>query len=110
MLLTVVCEDVASCVAKRSFGDDVYETTRLYVRAAFRGFGVGRRPATEVIEAARKAGYAKMRLDTVPAMVEAIAMYRSMGFVEVEAYRVNPVEGAVFLELDLAGGGGGGGR
>ena len=104
LLLTVVGDDLAGCVAMRPFGDDICEMKRLYVRPAFRGRGVGRRLATQIIEAAREAGYARMRLDTVPSMVEARALYGATGFVEIPACRVNPVEGAVFVELDLDGG------
>lgn len=74
----------------------ICEMKRLYVRPVFRGLGVGRRLATVVIEAARKAGYAKMRLDTVPAMVGGMAMCRTLGFVGILAYRRDPVEGTVF--------------
>jgi ribosomal protein S18 acetylase RimI-like enzyme len=53
------------------------------------------------IEKARGMGYRRMRLDTVPAMKSAKALYRSLGFKKIGAYRYNPIEGAEFLELDL---------
>jgi carbonic anhydrase len=67
----------------------------------FRGQGIGRLLAEDVITEARKRGYRKMRLDSLPAMREAQALYRSLGFTEIDAYRPNPIQGAVFMELEL---------
>ena len=92
---------VVGCVALRRIDADSCEMKRLYIRPAGRGRGVGRALAAAVIVEARGRGYRSMRLDTAPSMTEAIALYRSLGFVSIGAYRHNPIDGALFMELSL---------
>jgi ribosomal protein S18 acetylase RimI-like enzyme len=91
----------AGCVGVRRFGGSACEMKRLYVRASQRRRGLGRRLATIAVDEARRLGYACIRLDTVPWMREAAALYRSMGFRTIEPYRPNPIPGAVYMELTL---------
>ena len=101
-LLIAQYEDApVGCVALRPLQADICEMKRLYVRPGFRGLKVGRLLVERLIEEARAAGYARMRLDTLPNMNEARVLYESFGFHRIDAYCENPIPGAIFLELDL---------
>ncbi len=103
LLLARVGGQAMGCVAVRPLDDARCEMKRLYVRPAGRGRGLGRALAERAIAHARGAGYARMLLDTLPAMGEAQTLYAALGFVDVAPYRENPVPGSRFLALDLSG-------
>ena len=98
LLLARIGGQAAGCVALRPQADGAAELRRLFVRPAFRHAGLGRRLAEEALEGARSLGYARVRLDTLPAMREAIALYRVLGFQEIPPYKDPPGPGAIFLE------------
>jgi putative acetyltransferase len=90
------------CVGLRKLEDGICEMKRLYVRSGFRNEGVGQILVENLIEDARAIGYSKMRLDTLPIMHEAHALYRRFGFIEIGPYLKNPTPNALCFELALS--------
>lgn len=105
LLLALVDGAVVGCCALRPLDSADYpnasEMKRLYVRRAFRGFGLGRQLAEAVMDGARRAGYACVLLDTLDDMETARALYNDLGFVAIEPYYYNPIPGAHYLKADL---------
>jgi GNAT superfamily N-acetyltransferase len=101
LFLALEDDEPAGCIALRRIDTEICELKRMYVRAGYRGRGIGRRLAETVILAAREIGYQRMRLDTVPGMDSAMKIYHSLGFRGIEPYRFNPIEGAIYMELKL---------
>jgi len=99
--LAYVGPDLAGCVALRPLKPGEAEMKRLYVRPGFRGHHLGRALAELVIDAARSAGHRTLKLDTLPAMKEAQALYERLGFVDIAPYNDNPIGGVRFLALPL---------
>ncbi len=93
----------AGCVGVRPLpdSDGVCEMKRLYVAPEARGHGVGATLAMAAIKVAKEIGYKKLMIDTLPSMRMAVKLYRELGFTEAPAYYKTPVEGTMFLALDL---------
>jgi len=94
------------CVALRPLPADAAsapaaELKRLYVRPEARGTGLGAALARAAIDAARAIGYREIKLDTLPSMTEARALYAALGFRACDAYYANPVPGTAYLRLAL---------
>ncbi|MBO9687673.1 GNAT family N-acetyltransferase [Roseateles chitosanitabidus] len=106
MLLALIDGQVAGCGGFRPIADSDYanacEMKRLFIRPAFRRFGLGRTMAQALIDGATSAGYSSMLLDTLDDMEAARDLYESLGFVEIPPYYFNPVPGAHYLKVDLA--------
>lgn len=105
MLLALVDGAVAGCGAFRNLPDVDYpnacEMKRLYVRPAFRRFGLGRLLAQALMDRASQAGYSSMLLDTLDEMEAARGLYESLGFEEVPPFYFNPLPGAHYLRVVL---------
>ena len=105
LLLAYVGGALAGCGGLRALPDVDYanacEMKRLYVRPAFRRFGLGRQLAEALLDEARRAGYSVMLLDTLDDMESARELYTTLGFVEIAPYYYNPIPGAHYLKAEL---------
>ena len=105
LLLAEVEGAIAGCCALRPLDTADYpnasEMKRLFVRKAFRGFGLGRELAEAMLDRARQAGYACVLLDTLDDMESARALYTDLGFAEIPPYYHNPIAGAHYLKVDI---------
>jgi putative acetyltransferase len=105
LLLAWVDGALAGCGAFRPLADSDYanacEMKRLYVRRAFRRFGLGRLLAQALLDSATQAGYSAMLLDTLDDMEAARELYASLGFEEIPPYYFNPIPGAHYLKAEL---------
>ncbi|MDS4070051.1 MAG: GNAT family N-acetyltransferase [Candidatus Competibacter sp.] len=102
LLLARDGEQAAGCVALRPLDDGACEMKRLFVRPAYRGRGLGRILATQIVNAAAALGYAVMRLDTLDTLDRAMHIYTSMGFQRRASYYANPLPGVVYWERALS--------
>ncbi len=102
LFLAVINEKVAGCIALRKIDDETCEMKRLFVREDFRGFGLGKTLIEKLFAEAKKIGYKRMRLDTLPdKMPKAVELYRSYGFQEIAPYYENPYKETLFMEKVL---------
>ena len=105
LMLAFVDGELAGCGGFRPLGDVDYanacEMKRLFVRRAFRRFGLGRLLTQALIDGALQAGYSAMLLDTLDDMEAARGLYESLGFIEVPPYYFNPIPGAHYLKVEL---------
>lgn len=107
-LLAWVDGAVAGCGGVLPLADadapNACEMKRLYVRPAFRRFGLGRGLAESLMQAAVEAGFSVMYLDTLSDMASARELYASLGFEPTAPYYYNPLPGAHYFCADLGGG------
>lgn len=102
LLLAYAEDEPAGCVALHRFDQGAAEMKRLYVRPSFRGRHIGQQLIDRLMVDARAIGYTSIRLDTIPSvMAKAVELYRSYGFREIAPYRMNPIEGALYMEKQL---------
>lgn len=102
LLVSDVGDVIAGCIGLRRLDETTGELKRLYIRPEYRGRGLGRQLAIAAIAAARKAGYSRIRLDTVPGQDSAECLYTSLGFIDIPPYYDNPRHAVRFMQLDLS--------
>ena len=101
LLVAHIDGGIAGCVGLRPLDGGIGEMKRLYVRPAYRSSGLGRQLVEAVVRSARQAGYRELRLDTLPSMASAQALYRRLGFVEIPPYNNTHLPGTRFYALAL---------
>ena len=101
LLVAEVGTDAVAMIALRPLAEGVCEMKRLFVQPSARGLGIGRALITRVLDEARASGYGEMRLDTLPVMGEAQAIYHAFGFRDIEPYYQTPIAGTRFMSLTL---------
>jgi GNAT superfamily N-acetyltransferase len=101
LLLASTAGQAAGCVAMRPLAQGICEMKRLYVRAPHLGRGLGKKLALRVVERAKTAGYARMRLDTLEKLRPALSLYTGLGFQTCMPYYENPLPGVIYMEKPL---------
>lgn len=102
LFLVYESDQLAGSIALRPIDHTTCEMKRLFLRSDFRGKGLGRKMVESILKEAQTIGYLRIRLDTIPGrMSEAISLYRSFGFKEIEPYYDSPFGDTLFMELDL---------
>ena len=89
------------CIALRRLDGDRCEMKRLYVRPEYRGRGIAGQLIRRITEDARQLGCRHLLLDTLPALEDAVRLYRKLGFYEIPCYNDSPPEATLFFQLDL---------
>lgn len=102
LLLAKRGDHVLGCIALRPLEPPhIAEIKRLFVRPQARGKGVGKALVQAVIATAQQAGYDEIKLDTLPGMQDAIALYKAAGFAPIPPYGSHPYPGLVTLGRKL---------
>jgi len=101
LLLALVDGAPVGCVGLRPHDATRGEMKRLFVQPGHQGRGLGRQLVEVLIKEARAIGYTSLLLDTLPSMQNAIRLYASLGFVHRASYFDSPVDGNVFMQLNL---------
>lgn len=101
--LAVLDGEAVGCVALSRFDAETGEVKRMFVQQRARRHGIGRALLFRLQRDARAAGYRRLRLGTIEAMLPAQRLYRDMGFVQISDYRPSlTTVDTLFFECDLS--------
>jgi GNAT superfamily N-acetyltransferase len=101
LLLVYNGDKAIACAGVRKIDPTTAELKRMFVDPAYRGHQLGQQLLQMALAVSKQLGYSSIRLDTVPQMRSAIKLYELAGFREIDAYRFNPMPGAIFMEKEL---------
>ena len=101
LYIVKVDNEVSGCIGLRKIDNESCEMKRLYVRPIFRGYNIANKLVKTVIEDAKRIGYKRMLLDTLPFLERAIHLYKKFGFYEITSYNNSPMDTAIYMRLDL---------
>lgn len=101
LYLLTVENEIAGCIALRKIDDENCEMKRLYIRPTFRGYKFANQLVKLLIDDAKRIGYKRMFLDTLPFLERAIQLYYKFGFYEIEPYNNSPMDTSIYMKLDL---------
>jgi GNAT superfamily N-acetyltransferase len=101
LLLAKRGDHVLGCIAFRPLSPGIAEIKRLFVRPRERGKGIAKALVAAALNAAHAAGYKEIKLDTLPDMAGAMALYKSFGFAPTEPYGSHPYPGLLCFALSL---------
>jgi ribosomal protein S18 acetylase RimI-like enzyme len=92
---------VLGCIALKRLAHSVAEIKRLYVVQQGRGLGIGKALVMAILKEAARLGYREIKLDTLPHMTPAIALYQSLGFKPIAPYGSFPYPGLLCFGQSL---------
>ncbi|MBA2587099.1 MAG: GNAT family N-acetyltransferase [Alphaproteobacteria bacterium] len=102
LLLAKRGDHVLGCIALKALAPSVAEIKRMFVRPKARKSGVGKALVTAALAAAKTLGYREVKLDSLPEMTAAIALYKIFGFAPIPPYGSHPYPGLVTLGKSLS--------
>lgn len=101
-IYVISCDgEIAGMGALTRLDEEYGEVKRIYLYPAFRGKGLSLPLMEQLLSDARSYGYRHVRLDTFPAMTAALGLYDKLGFYQIPRYNNNPLERALFYQIDL---------